>query len=130
MSDIVDLLREESTRYRREWQRECADTDGMLQLLGLCPSEYRSEGGSLLLTRVQHTLRKQRAAHEADNERLRHLNRALLAVARRYAPVRHAFSCATVYDAGVECNCGFSAAHATIDAALGTRTDQPPGVAK
>ena len=43
-------------RVRHQWQRECADTDSLLQTLGLCPSEYRSDGGSLLLGRISHKL--------------------------------------------------------------------------
>lgn len=46
----------DATRSRHEWQRECEDTDLLLQGMGLCPSEYRSECGSLLLARIRHKM--------------------------------------------------------------------------
>lgn len=49
--------------------------------------------------------------------RLRRLNKALLAVARRYAPKEHSASCVTVWRPDECCECGYSAAHATIAAA-------------
>ena len=56
----------------------------------------------------------------AENERLRNLNKALLAVARKYAPTEHTAFCSAVYDVTACCDCGYAAAHATIAAA-----DQP-----
>lgn len=50
----------ERDRLRREWQRECEDTNLLLQGLGLAPCEHRSEGGSLLHGRILHTVRKVR----------------------------------------------------------------------
>lgn len=54
----AEALRKDAERWRHEWQRECADTDLLLQGMGLCPSEYRSEGGSLLLGRISHKLKQ------------------------------------------------------------------------
>ena len=59
---------EYGTRTRREWQRECEDTNLMLQGLGLCPSEYRSEGGSLMLGRIQHAFKKREASIVAERD--------------------------------------------------------------
>lgn len=60
-------LRSEVEAQRHGWQRECEDTDSLIQGLGLCPSEYRSEGGSLLLGRIRHKV----GNVMLDNERLR-----------------------------------------------------------
>lgn len=62
-ADEIESLRsrlaeaeKDATRSRHEWQRECEDTDLLLQGMGLCPSEYRSECGSLLLARIRHKM--------------------------------------------------------------------------
>ena len=62
---LAAALRElsaENKMLKQQWERDCQDTDLLLQSLGLCPSEYRSEGGSLLLGRISHKLKTENAA--------------------------------------------------------------------
>ena len=74
--DQIESLKDEIERLRHQFQRECDDTDSLLQGLGLCPSEHRSDGGSLLLGRIKHKV----GNVMLDNERLR---RDLVEEARR-----------------------------------------------
>ena len=40
-----------------EWERECADTDELLRLIGLDPEACRTDGGSLNMARIRHLLK-------------------------------------------------------------------------
>jgi len=43
-------------RYKRGWEAEASDLDALLRLLGLDPTQYRTEGGNLALQRVREVL--------------------------------------------------------------------------
>lgn len=50
----------EIERLTREFERECADGDSLLRLIGLDPDYYRTEGGSLNLPKIRARLEDQR----------------------------------------------------------------------
>lgn len=53
---------------RREWERECSDTDEILVALDLNPEECRTDGGSLFVPRVIDRLEK--LQRDADRYRV------------------------------------------------------------
>lgn len=52
-----------------EWERECADTDELLRLIGLDPEACRTDGGSLNMARIKHLLKPAQEPVGFINER-------------------------------------------------------------
>ena len=55
-ADTIESLRKDAERLNREWRRECADGDAVLQVLGLDPQDYRTDGGSLNIGKIRGRL--------------------------------------------------------------------------
>lgn len=49
---LLAAVEKDAARLAEEWKRECSDADQILLTLGLNPNSFRSEGGSLMLSKI------------------------------------------------------------------------------
>lgn len=56
----IARLTQENERLKGEWKRECDSADRLLSVIGLAPAQYRTEGGSLMVTKAANAIKEAR----------------------------------------------------------------------